>query len=53
MLTREETVHAAEVTCRGLPDLEEQEARLLRERAEVDGLGPLDCVSVYVQRAHR
>ena len=48
VLAREETVRAAEVTCRGLPGLEEQGARLIGVRAEVDGLGPLDCVSVYV-----
>ena len=48
VLAREETVRTAEVTSRGLPGLEEQGARLLGVRAEVDGLGPLDCVSVYV-----
>ena len=48
VLAREETVRAAEVICRGLPGLEELGARLIGVRSEVDGLGPLDCVSVYV-----
>ena len=48
VLAREQTVRSAEVTCRGLPGLEEQGARLIGVRAEVDGLGVLDCVSVYV-----
>ena len=48
VLAREETVRAAEVTCRGLPGLEEQGARLIGVQADVEGLGQLDCVSVYV-----
>ena len=48
VLAREETVRAAEVTCRGLPGLEEHGARLIGARVEVDGIGALDCVSVYV-----
>jgi len=48
ILTRQETVREAEVTCRGLPGLEEQGARLLSARMEADGIGTLDCVSVYV-----
>ena len=48
VLTREETVRDAEVTARGLPGLEEQGARLIGARVEVDGIGALDCVSVYV-----
>ena len=48
ILTRQETVRGAEVTCRGLPGLEEQGARMLSARVEADGLGALDCVSVYV-----
>lgn len=48
ILTRRETVHSTEVTCRGLPGLEEQGARLISARVEAAGVGFIDCVSVYV-----
>ncbi len=48
VITREETVRRAEVSCRGLPGLEDQGARLIGAQVEVDGFGVIDCVSVYV-----
>ncbi len=41
-MAREETLRAVEVTCRGLPSLEEQRARLIGVQAYVDRFGPLD-----------
>ena len=48
VLARDETVRSVEITNRGLPGLEELGARLIGARAEIDGIGELDCVSVYI-----
>ena len=48
ILARDEKVRSLEITHRDLPGLEDQGARLIGARADLDEIGKLDCVSVYV-----